>query len=512
MSTLRARNRGPITLTGHARTLRLNGLDAEIVDVRAVAKRVPRSGGWDKRIKVVGLPASVNMKSVRRIAAALSMYYQEPAAEITVNITPELSADDQGADIAIAIAILKASGFIADDLSGYAFIGGLDVTGRTLPVPRISAIAAGLQDSIALIVPADDNHIGMIGKYKNIPMLAAKSLRSVIDWCGGNGGLSQVVAPKRKIESLHGIPDFADIVGQPLMRLAAEVAAAGQHATLYSGVAGSGKSTIAKALLGICPPLTPGERIDLCHIAAANGIPEPKSRPFRAPHHKSSAEALLGGGSQGRISLGEVTLAHRGVLFLDELPEFRHDVLEALREPMQEGHIAISRAQKKITLPAEFMLIAAMNPCPCGQHDGDKNEHCTCSHAEVNKYQRRLSGPLLDRFDMIVDAKRVTISEIANAPKAESSAEIRERVIAARNRQSARYGDDRVLNSRIPISQTDHMNILSAAMSHAQHTAEDAQMSMRSFHKLLQVSRTVADLADSDVVASGHVDIASTLV
>ena len=438
----------------------LDGINGYIVTVECLL-----SGGLP-RLDVVGLPTGAVSEAGERVrAAAKSCSFDWPVSRLTVNLAP---ADTRKAgtafDLPILLSILAAAGEINALPQDALFFGELSLSGELRPVRGAlsMALAARSADFRAVYVPAE-----------------------------------------------HDL-DYAHVLGQHLVKRALEVAAAGGHNVLLSGSPGSGQSMMAKRFSSILPPLSHDERLDVIRVWSAVGraqeAVERAERPFRAPHHSSSAAALAGGsGSPGRLPLpGEITLAHRGVLFLDELPEFRRDALEVLRQPMEDGKLTIARAAGQVTYPADFQLIAAMNPCPCGWYGTNR---CTCAKERVQQYLRRLSGPLLDRIDLQITVQPVEYEALAARSRAqeESSETIRARVLAARQRQYDRQGED-VCNAAIPPSLlAEFCPLTDEASAVFRRAFERLGLTARAHDRILRVARTIADLAESDTIGAEHI-------
>jgi magnesium chelatase family protein len=447
---------------------------------------------------IVGLPDAAVRESRDRVRAALlSSGLPWPLRRVTVNLAPSgVRKGGAGLDLAIAIGVLVAIGELPPaSTSGMAFCGELGLNGSLRHVPGMIALADATAP-LQLVMPSCDVHEAALVRGEaahGVSTLAelARILRGTADWPDRPEAPPTTPTPEG--------PDLADVKGQKVGRHALEVAAAGTHHLLMVGPPGSGKTMLAERLPGLLAPLGPAEALDVTRIHSAAGAPLPDGvlvdhPPFRAPHHRSSIVALIGGGSWS-LRPGEISLAHHGVLFLDELGEFPVPALEALRQPLEEGVIRVSRAGGTVTFPADFLLVAAMNPCPCGE--GVYTGACNCSVSMRARYTRRLSAPLLDRFDLIVPLSRPDPEQLLASTPGESTAASAERVAAARARAAAR-GDDG------PPMHPD------ASAMVAQRLRAGA-LSARGLHKLSRVARTVADLAGDEVVTTDHVSDALAL-
>ncbi|WP_020650663.1 YifB family Mg chelatase-like AAA ATPase [Solimonas variicoloris] len=485
--------------TVHARAQ--NGLDAEGVGVEVhLAPGLPG-------LSIVGLPeASVREAKDRVRAAIVNSGYRFPLQRITCNLAPaDLPKEGSRFDLAIALGILAASGQIpAEPLAALEVLGELSLSGEIRPIrgalpAALKAAAAGR----ALLVPEANGAEARLARGARV--FVAERLGTLCAELHENR-LRPADAATPLASADGAAADLAEVRGQAQAKRALEIAAAGAHSLLMSGPPGGGKSMLAQRLPGILPPLGDDEALEVAAVASIGKGFDPRDwgrRPYRAPHHTASGAALVGGGTQPRP--GEITLAHHGVLFLDELPEFDRDVLEVLREPLERGAITISRAARQADFPARFQLVAAMNPCPCG-YLGDAQGECRCTPDQVARYRARISGPLLDRIDLQLFVPRVAREELlggaAHTPE-EPSAAVRQRVCAARQRQLDRQG---VPNAQLGLRELERWARPDAdGTALLQQAMQRLQLSARAYHRTLKVARTIADLAAQPDVGAGHI-------
>ena len=452
-------------------------------------------------VTMVGLPEAAVRESKDRVRSAIiNSGFQFPNRRLTINLAPaDLPKDGARLDLPIAIGILAASGQIDETvLAQYEFIGELALNGDLRGIAGALAVSRALKvDRRILIVPKDNADEAV--KVDGVKVLQADTLKAVCQHLMNEQQLSQA-EHKASYQSANYQLDLADVKGQHQARRALEIAAAGGHSLLFCGSPGTGKTLMASRLPTILPPLNDHEALEVASIySIANSDYDYGTRPFRQVHHTTSAVALVGGGSSPKP--GEITLANRGVLFLDEIPEFDRKVLEVLRQPIENKEIVISRANSQVRFPANFQLVAAMNPCPCGYY-GDKSGRCQCRPEQIKRYQEKLSGPLLDRIDLHITVPALPASDLQSAQKGESSAVVRERVIQAYQRQQARQGK---ANNELSPSELDQFAPLGDAESRILAMAQSRlNLSARGYHRVLRVARTIADLAGSEVIQTAH--------
>jgi len=460
---------------------------------------------------IVGMPETAVRESKERVRSAiLNAHLEFPQQRITVNLAPaDLRKEGGRFDLPIALGILAASRQIpADALSRFEFIGELALDGQLRAVPgSLCAALACAAGGRQLVLPsAAAEHAALVDELVVLP---APSLLAVCAHLRGRALLSPQPSPSHRPVAAY--PDLADVIGQATARRALEIAAAGAHHVLLCGPPGAGKTLLASRLPGILPPASALESREILAIHGLSTTTQhllvPGQRPFRTPHHSASAAALVGGGS--RPQAGEITLAHGGVLFLDELPEFARPALEALREPLENGWITIARARQRLRLPARFQLIAALNPCPCG-YFGDDRQDCRCTPDQIQRYQHRLSGPLLDRMDLMLTVPRLPADVLLRpATTGESSRDVRARVTAARELALARQG---CCNAQLaPESLLALCALSSADCNLLERAAQQLLLSARACHRVLRVARTIADLEGAGTVARAHLGEALAL-
>ena len=453
---------------------------------------------------IVGLPDAEVREARDRVRAALNhAHFEFPARRITVNLAPaELPKDSSRFDLPIAIGILAASGQIEPGaLDGQEFAGELSLTGELRPVRGALAMALSARGAgRAFVLPEGNAPQAALAAGARI--LPAKSLLDVVAHLAEEVRLPQYSASTPVVRPAY--PDFNEVKGQQQAKRALEVAAAGGHSVLMIGPPGTGKSMLAARFPGVLPALSEAESLQVAavHSVSTSGFDAARwgERPFRAPHHSASTAALVGGGSVPRP--GEISLAHHGVLFLDELPEFDRDVLEALREPIETGRVAISRAARQVEFPARFQLLAAMNPCPCG-HCGDRSGRCRCTPERIARYRGRISGPLADRIDIKLEVPAPREAELIAPAASECSAAIGARVARAREAQVVRQGKPNALLGSREIDR--HCATGREGGELLRHALARLLLSARAYHRVLRVARTIADLAGSGAIGAEHV-------
>ena len=495
-----------------SKTCAVVGLDGFIVEVEVdISPGLPA-------FNIVGLPDTAVQEARERVRAAIRNSGNEfPMRRITVNLAPaDLPKAGPAYDLPIAMAILVSTGQVSELPESALFLGELSLDGSLRHTNGVLPMVVVARDEgfRAVYVPmADANEAALVDGIDVVPIRSLSELASHIR---GEALIEAVTAGRRLEDGQSDSPapetsggvDLADIRGQEHAKRALEVAAAGGHNLLMSGPPGSGKTLLARSLPSILPALSGEEALDVTKIYSISGLlpsssPLIEHRPFRSPHYTTSNAGLVGG---GRIPKpGEITLSHRGVLFLDELPEFGHAVLEALRQPLEDKLVTISRAQGSITYPTNFMLVAAMNPCPCG-FASDPMRECTCTPSAVTRYKKRISGPLLDRIDLFVEVPRVEYEKLIAPSAAETSAHVRERIGRARKVQRDRFGESRTItNAEMgPVEVWDFCQIDDAARGLLQAAMKQMHLSARGFHRILKLSRTIADLAAAETIGVAH--------
>ncbi|WP_287910161.1 YifB family Mg chelatase-like AAA ATPase [Acinetobacter sp.] len=473
----------------------LLGLHAPLIEVE-----VHVSAGLPS-LTIVGLAEAAVRESKDRVRSAIiNSGFQFPTKRLTINLAPaDLPKDGSRLDLPIALGILIATGQLPENVTDdFEFIGELALDGHLRPVTGTLTIAMACQlAKHQLMLPQENaDEAAQLPEFK---VFAAHHLKQVCDHFLNAQKIEVTSTQKSTLDKQYKF-DLADVKGQLRPRRALEIAAAGGHSLLFKGPPGTGKTLLASRLPSILPALNPQQNLEVASIySIANTQHHFGQRPFRAPHHTASAIALVGGGSNPKP--GEITLAHLGVLFLDELPEFDKKVLEVLRQPLESKEIIISRASRQITFPANFQLIAAMNPCPCG-YAFNQDSRCQCSAESIKRYQSRISGPLLDRIDLHIDVPPLKAQELQDTTPVEDSATVRERVLHAFHFQIQRQGG---LNHALSPKQLErHVVLNETSRKMIEMAQQRLNLSARAYHRILRVSRTIADLAQSEQIQSTH--------
>ena len=486
-------------------TTSLIGLEGKLVEVESdITSGMPA-------FNIVGLPDSSIKESKDRVRVALvNSSYKFPAGRITINLSPaDLKKEGTQLDLPIAISLLSSMGVIDRAYDDYIFLGELSLDGRILPIRGALAMVISMREQGFRKFIISEENKEECAIISDIEVYPFNKLNEVVAFL--NGDLKKdfyKINPALLKEEISYDLDFKDLKGQENLKRALQIAAAGGHNLLMVGPPGSGKTFSAKHLPTILPDMSFEERVEVTKIYSIMGLLDSghlvSARPFRAPHHSSSQVALIGGG-HSVPKPGEITLAHRGVLFLDEFPEYQKNVIEALREPLENKEINVARAQASVKYPSDFILIAAMNPCPCGNY-GNPLKECTCSINEIRRYLNKISSPILDRIDIHIEIKPVKYDDLNDDTKSKSSAELKSEVVRAREIQAARYKDEKIkTNALLSTRQMKKYIKLSPEVEKiGQMAFNKYNFSVRSYNKILKMARTIADLEASEEITSKH--------
>ncbi len=483
------------------------GLDGAVVEVEVdILRGLPK-------VIIVGLPDAAVEESSERVRSAINNSGGNfPMQRIVVNLAPaDLKKAGPAYDLPIAVGILLSSEQVSADISDTMFLGELSLNGTLRHTNGVLPLVALAKDEGIpnVIVPeADAKEAALIEGVNIIPIA---SLAQLVSYLRGEIPAPSVASESTIAETapLLNYTDLADIKGQEHVKRALEVAAAGGHNVIMCGPPGSGKTLLARALPSILPPMTNEEALEVTKIYSVSGLlpadtPMVRRRPFRSPHYTISNAGLVGGGHWPRP--GEISLSHKGVLFLDELPEFGHSLLEVLRQPLEDKVVTISRAQGSVTFPSSFMLVGAMNPCPCGYY-GDPFRKCTCPPSIVSRYQRRISGPFIDRVDIFVEVPHIDYEKLTDKRLGETSEKVQARVTAARRRQLKRFNGSKLTSNAemTPAEIREFCHIEDAATSLLKAAMKQLYLSARAFHRILKLALTIADLENCDIIKANHI-------